>query len=569
MIFVAVLIRKLCLIEKTCKIVLLTIYYMGILNLTKRIKSFRANYNLIIIIALVVSILVSFLYYREKSVGEDETMTKCYLVFEYGHAGLLDSKGSILIPCKYKSVLWPKEGLSVVVNDDEKFGYCDLSGNEILPCVYDRAYGFVDGWARVRIGEKYYYIDRSGQKIFGDGFTFAYDFFDGVALVYNDGAYYYITKTGMPLDGKKYRYAQDFNEGIAWVYENGRGYACINDRGFRISGYYQDVRDFYEGYSAVKENGHWGLINKKGQLVLDCAYDNIYQYSSKDGAALTLDGKHGFFYYDGRETRQCIYDSYIIGDELYGYVNGNLVICETGETFMDIKTLTEEHVGVSKDGLLYAIANSHGELLTEMKYEYIGLWKDNMFLGYNDSVFYVLDSNGEAIDSFSYSLGTVEDVFLSSDGLICVCMDDKYGYIDQDSKIYIPFEYDYLDDLHEGIVIAERGMYSGILNTYGETIVPFEYDYIEKANIPGLYVLEKDDKKGLVDRKGRILLPCEYDEITDFQEGLSVVKQKSKYWLVNDKGKQKSHVYDLIKISCAPGYVPEQGNYPLLEVPSK
>ncbi len=76
------------------------------------------------------------------------------------------------------------EGVSPVpVKIGERFGYRDDSGMIVIDPLYDEAYPFSDGLARVKLGGKLGYIDQAGRMVIEPGFTEAADFSEGLAAV--------------------------------------------------------------------------------------------------------------------------------------------------------------------------------------------------------------------------------------------------------------------------------------------------------------------------------------------------------------------------------------------------
>ncbi len=50
---------------------------------------------------------------------------------------------------------------------DSKIGFIDKTGKEIIPLIYDKAYGFSNGKAEVKMGDKVFFINRDGNDISG------------------------------------------------------------------------------------------------------------------------------------------------------------------------------------------------------------------------------------------------------------------------------------------------------------------------------------------------------------------------------------------------------------------
>ena len=57
------------------------------------------------------------------------------------------------------------DGLTVVLRNN-KWGYIDTTGTEVIPCRYDEAESFSDGTAEVELDGETIKIDRTGTRVF-------------------------------------------------------------------------------------------------------------------------------------------------------------------------------------------------------------------------------------------------------------------------------------------------------------------------------------------------------------------------------------------------------------------
>jgi hypothetical protein len=69
------------------------------------------------------------------------------------------------------------------VKKDDKWGYIDTTGKEIIPCVYEEARDFADGLAAVGKDDKWGYIDKTGKEIIPCLFDNVVQIKDGLAEV--------------------------------------------------------------------------------------------------------------------------------------------------------------------------------------------------------------------------------------------------------------------------------------------------------------------------------------------------------------------------------------------------
>jgi hypothetical protein len=79
--------------------------------------------------------------------------------------GIFDRTGKAIVPVgKYSSISWFSEGLAEVMLDD-KWGYIDTTGKEVLPLKYEWAARFVGGMAAVGLDGKTIIIDKTGREL--------------------------------------------------------------------------------------------------------------------------------------------------------------------------------------------------------------------------------------------------------------------------------------------------------------------------------------------------------------------------------------------------------------------
>ena len=92
------------------------------------------------------------------------------------------------------------EGMARVTKDD-KTGFIDKMGNEVIPCKYDPLeidanQEFSDGLALVCKDNKIFYINKKGEKAFPFNYDSTCGFSEGYAIVEKDEKYGFIDTTG-------------------------------------------------------------------------------------------------------------------------------------------------------------------------------------------------------------------------------------------------------------------------------------------------------------------------------------------------------------------------------------
>ncbi|MEI7830827.1 MAG: WG repeat-containing protein [Prolixibacteraceae bacterium] len=117
---------------------------------------------------------------------------------------------------------------------NDKYGFKDNQGKEIVAPSYDLAYSFTEGMATVRLDGKYGYLDESGKEVVSPKYDFTWHFIGGFAAVKLGDKFGFIDKKG--------------KEVVPLIYEEANNYhgTCC-----------------YKGMAHVKENGKWKIIQIK------------------------------------------------------------------------------------------------------------------------------------------------------------------------------------------------------------------------------------------------------------------------------------------------------------------
>lgn len=143
----------------------------------------------------------------------------------------------------------PSEGLCVFYDgNSDLYGYVDQNLKIVIPPTFDKAEGFQNNYAAVRVKSNHYYINKAGKKVSED-YKEVSSFLDNVALV--------------RLQSGKFRFIDTkFNPiGIDYL-------------GLHGNDVYQMIRNA-SGYSLVRKGTGWGVVNKKGQIITDFDYNSI------------------------------------------------------------------------------------------------------------------------------------------------------------------------------------------------------------------------------------------------------------------------------------------------------
>lgn len=156
---------------------------------------------------------------------------------------------------------------------------------------------------------------------------------------------------------------------------------------------------------------------------------------------------------------------------------------------------------------------------------------------------------------------------------------DKWGFIDKDSTIVIPFEYDFLNPFENHLAYAKKGnkeffitnknlelkvdydevrIFSfglsavrtgkkwGFINEKGKLVIPIIYDEVDYFTQNNLCAVVKNGKSGFINKNGKEIIPIIYDDVRSEQlDDIVIVKKNKKWAFFDNQGKQLSDfIYD-------------------------
>lgn len=216
---------------------------------------------------------------------------------------------------------------------DGKWGYEDGFCKEVIPCKYEDAAQFINGFGYVKEEGVWYRVDESGsaapleekniakKSICGDRwavfqvkeslFHNGYGLLDmegriltpprwfrlesssrkGVFLASDGVKQIYLDQNGNPAGLSDWDYVQDFREGFApvrnkdgkWGYANAelaQAFPCV----------WEEAEAFSEGLAAVRLNGKYGYINTSGELVIPCRWEMPEPFYKEHAWCMDQDG---------------------------------------------------------------------------------------------------------------------------------------------------------------------------------------------------------------------------------------------------------------------------------------
>lgn len=400
-------------------------------------------------------------------------------------------------------------GTFFLVNENNRFGYINEDGKEVIKIMYRSAGEFSEGLANVRIDGTHGYINKLGKMVIAPQFDFANPFKWGVAKVLKEGTPFYINRQGKEI-------------------------AAYN--------VYTDIKPIDEKRAVVEtQSNKFGCIDKSGNLIIDTVYSSIYFYG--EGLAIA---RHLSISKSERGEVGVIDKA------------GNVVI-PFGQ-YHDIRTFGNRHFKVNysndKGERLTAITDKKGKMVFEIEGKnnwyisglpYCGLMKLNFYKQWkSDSLgglmtsnahegfmnlkgeLIINDSSYQRVSNFSFNRAIVKDNARNQ-----FLIKTNGGKIESDS----------IDKIHShqfinGLAIASYQKRSGIIDTNGVYIIKPTFKGISGL-YDGYFAFYQEGFYGIKDFEGNTIVEpiMKSFDRNGFKDGLlkSVIDKRTAY--VNKQGK--------------------------------
>ena len=402
---------------------------------------------------------------------------------------------------------------------------------------------FKDGWA----------VDKDGKRI-AEAKKFRSNFLSDMHLgylkLYSKYEKLFMNKDGnvfkqLPcVETKKIYTIKEFVEcgrrGVMDVYENiilPPRYNCIDilsDEAVRVYKYgkyglfdkngkniipvklerFDEVKET-ENFIVQRKSGKAGIINSKGEIILDMEFDHIiesrfeydkYVIALVKGDSVTFVDKnlneikeHNFYLYESRIYEKYSYQdensNQVVLDDLYIYKqNGNLYIVK------EISKCNE------------IVMNNKGEILKNIDEEWVELFGENFYL-HKDNDLSIFNEKGEILKSLKCNF------CWSLDECLEISLNGKKGIVTPNLDV-IEAIYDKIDTIKDFGFNARLGDKRYLISSDLKTIMEHDFGYCVYVIWEDILLAQKNNECYLLDFNGKILPQSYYFEIPkDYLKG--------------------------------------------------
>ena len=279
-----------------------------------------------------------------------------------------------------------------------------------------------------------------------------------------------------------------------------------------------------EDYFVAYQNNKWGVINSKGDIVIDPSYAEmiVIPNSKKDVFLCTYDVNY--------ETGE--YKTKALNSKNEDILTGYEEIEAIGNTDEGQNLTYNPNVLKVKNNGKYGLIDFSGKELAPCNYEEITAIPDveDKFLARKDGNYGVLNEEGREIVNFEYAeiLNFGED---ENTGFIVRNSEGKYGLVDNLNNKVLNLNYDGIKNIHSGdLYVVKQGEKDILINREETRILESGYDEIAGilTNIENGIIFITGNKYGIMKTTGEIVIPAEYDSLKEAKSGILISKTNRK-----------------------------------------
>lgn len=420
--------------------------------------------------------------------------------------GLLDQKGTIQLPIEY-DLLKEQYYMNKLIGakKGDKWGFVTLNGKAITSFRYDDVASFSDGLALFHLGDKVGYLNMSGDEVIPPIYEDGDWFYKGFAFVGKDiqGVWKYavINQKGIPQTEFEFDFFENyFMDGFAIV-KKGDMYGVIDPTGkilVPIQCKRDDIDDYFELRNVpcfrITMNGSMTLLDFKGKTLVPFSYEKIdyADFESLNVVSVYRNGKVGWFDVDkGKEIVPVQFD--VIDPYLFESEEFLLVVRDGKKGIWSLETGMEmvptNYDDVFPDEMNY----SSNLLLFQIKSgEKYGLWNGK--------------TNKMLVEPIYDRVYVMEQLVAEKEKYLVVYQGETWGLINQDGKEIIPMKYQDEPLIYEDkarkklyvLVYSTEKQTFGLYDLTGKEVLPCIYEEINTINKGKVYVTFQGESKEIV-----------------------------------------------------------------------
>ncbi len=285
----------------------------------------------------------------------------------------------------------------------------------------------------------------------------------------------------------------------------------------------------------IVQNGKYGYIDHQGKVVIQPQYMQAYNFSGGLGVVYAC-GRDVAINASGELSPLKIAEEGELAEQKAGDKTGfvdSQGAFKIPPTFEDAMPFSEGLASVRINDK-WGFIDTSGKLLIQPQFDVGTIFREGVAAVKLNSVHILINPKGETIASGYEDL----DVF-AADGLIAASLNRKWGYLDLQGGVAIPFVYDGARTFSGRFATVEKGEKWGYVDQKGEVVIPIEFDEAWDFG-SGLAPAKIGTHSGFIDKTGKFVIDLDYSAADGFRDGSDVSTfwtEDNEFGYVNKAGK--------------------------------
>ena len=309
-------------------------------------------------------------------------------------------------------------------------------------------------------------------------------------------------------------------------------------------------------YLSVLENNKWGVIDNKGNIIVDLNYDEMvvipnktqdvfictynidYNNETYSTKVINEEGEQILTEYneitaiENSDGSNVWYEDNVLKFKKagkYGLIDfeGKVIVEPEYDNIYALSGVKDTLI-IEKDGKKGLINNKTSEIIINPEYIEIVSISDNHESGYivkNESNKYGLIAN----DKTKILEEKYDDIKrVTGNGYYVVVENSTVEVVDKTGKVILNSGFDSIEAIQlDNFIIIKDGKY-GVIDKTGSSVIVPEYENIQFATSES-FVAQKDGKTGIIKKDGSSLINFEYERISYFETADFFQAEKENY----------------------------------------
>ncbi len=292
-----------------------------------------------------------------------------------------------------------------------------------------------------------------------------------------------------------------------------KGDSNLNDKAFSLA------------YYAVYEGGKWGVIDTKGNTVVQPTYDEmiIIPDNTKPIFICTQNVNYEEGTYTSKainEKNNTIFGEYDKVEVIYNHDKNNNLWYESNV------------LKVQKDGK-YGLINLDGKELISCTQDSIEpiIGTKSVFVTTSNGKKGLVDSIGKVIIENQYEeITSLTEKY--EDGFIVKNDQGKYGVINYDTTTALEPKYDAISNVYgNGMYVVKEAEIVKVVNANGEAFLENKFNEVKEINVDN-FIIKTNGKYGVINKAGEEKIPAEYENLTYAFSNYYIAQKEGKYGII-------------------------------------